>query len=176
MKNVIFFLTLVMLTSCKSNKELNVSVPYKDTVILLGPADKTGFKQEPYNEWFNPNYQDYKLDKSALKDLTSLSKDVEIITFMGTWCGDSKRETPAFLKILDSIGFKSRRHKIYAVSRDKTTPQQSEQGLNITNVPTFIFYKDGQELNRIVEYPIESLEKDMLHILSGNDYKHAYAE
>ncbi len=176
MKNVIIVLALVILTSCKSNKELNVSVPYKDTVILLGLADEDGFNQEPYSEWFNPNYQDYKLDESALKELSSLSKDVQILTFMGTWCGDSKRETPAFLKILDSIGFKSKKHKIYAVSREKTTPQQSEQGLNITNVPTFIFYKDGKELNRIVEYPIESLEKDMLQILSGNDYKHAYAE
>jgi hypothetical protein len=43
-------------------------------------------------------------------------------------------------------------------------------------VPTFIFMKDGQELGRIVEYPLESLEKDMAKILSGVDYKHAYAE
>lgn len=176
MKNSILFLILVFLTSCKSNKELNVSVPYKDTVILLGPADENGFKQEPYSEWFNLNYQDYKLDESVLKDLSLLSKDIEILTFMGTWCGDSKRETPAFLKILDTIGFKSKKHRIYAVSREKTTPQHKEQGLNITNVPTFIFYKDGQEINRIVEFPIESLEKDMINILSGNDYKHAYAE
>ncbi len=63
---------------------------------------------------------------------------------------------------MDSIGFKSKKHKIYAVSREKTTPQKAEQGLNITNVPTFIFYKDGKEINRIVEYPIETLEKDML--------------
>jgi len=176
MKNIIFLLTLVILVSCKSNKELNISVPYNDNVILLGPANNDGFEQEPYNEWFNPNYQDYKVDKSAIEELSSLSKDIQIVTFMGTWCGDSKREVPAFLKILDSIGFKSKKHKIYAVSRKKTTPEQAELGLNITNVPTFIFYKDGQELNRIVEYPIESLEKDMLNILKGNDYKHAYAE
>jgi thiol-disulfide isomerase/thioredoxin len=176
MKNIIFILPLVILVSCKSNKDLNISTPYKDTVILLGPADQKGFEQEPFNEWFNINYQEYKVDKSAVEELSSLSKDILIVTFMGTWCGDSKRETPAFLKILDSIGFKSKKHKIYAVSREKTTPQKAEQGLNITNVPTFIFYKDGQEINRIVEYPIETLEKDMLNILNGNDYKHAYAE
>jgi thiol-disulfide isomerase/thioredoxin len=176
MKNIILILPLIILMSCKSNKELNISVPYNDTVILLGSIDRNGFMQEPYSEWFKPNYKEYKIDNTAINELSSLSKDIQIVTFMGTWCGDSKRETPAFLKILDSIGFKPKKHRIYAVSREKTTPQQSEQGLNITNVPTFIFYKDGQELNRIVEYPIESLEKDMINILSGNDYKHAYAE
>ena len=172
----IYFLSLLILVSCKTEMEMNKSVPYKETVILLGPANKKGFQQEPFNSWFNTNYNDYKVDNSAISELQFVTKDIEIVTFMGTWCDDSIRETPAFLKILDSIGFKKKNHKIYAVSREKTTPEQAEKDLNITNVPTFIFYKDGQEINRIVEYPIESLEKDMLNILKGNDYKHAYYE
>ena len=46
--------------------------------------------------------------------------------------------------------------------------------MSIINVPTFIFYKDGEELGRIVEYPIQDLESDMLKILSGQPYRHAY--
>ena len=60
------------------------------------------------------------------------------------------------------------------MTRDKTTPQKYEENLNITNIPTFIFYKDGQELNRIVEFPIEDLETDMVKILNEEPYKHAY--
>jgi hypothetical protein len=60
------------------------------------------------------------------------------------------------------------------MTREKNTPQNYEEGLGITNVPTFIFYKDGKELNRIVEFPIEDLESDMLKILQGEPYKHAY--
>lgn len=176
MKNSIFTLCLLVLVSCKSKKEMNKSVPYKESVILLGPADEKGFQQEPYNEWYTINYDEYKVDKNAVNELQSLTKGIKIVTFMGTWCGDSKRETPAFIKILNSIGFKDKKHTIYAVSREKTTPKQAEKDLNITNVPTFIFYKDGKEINRIVEFPIESLEKDMLNILSGKDYKHAYAQ
>ena len=95
---------------------------------------------------------------------------------MGTWCEDSQRETPNFFKLLEAINFSKNNHSLYGVSREKTTPQQFEKDLNITNVPTFIFYKNGKEINRIVEYPIESLEKDMLNILSGKDYQHAYYE
>jgi hypothetical protein len=46
--------------------------------------------------------------------------------------------------------------------------------LNIFKVPTFIFYKDGKEIGRYVEYARVSLEKDILKIVSGLPYKHSY--
>lgn len=176
MTKSIFILTLVLLVSCKTNQDINKTVPYEDTVILLGPANEEGFKQDPFNTWYDVNYLDYRLDQELIEELKNLTKGVEIKTFMGTWCEDSQRETPNFYKILAAINFKKKKHTLYGVSREKTTPQQFEKDLNITNVPTFIFYKDGKEINRIVEYPIESLEKDMISILSGTEYKHAYAE
>ena len=176
MKNSVFILALLLLVSCKNETEINKTVPYEDTVILLGPANEKGFKQEPFYTWYDSNYSDYEVDESLVNELKSVSKDIEIKTFMGTWCEDSQRETPNFYKLLEAINFNKDKHALYAVSREKTTPQQFEKNLNITNVPTFIFYKDGKEINRIVEYPIKTLEKDMLTILSGETYKHAYFE
>ena len=54
--------------------------------------------------------------------------------------------------------------------------EEFEKGLNITNVPTFIFYKNGKEVNRIVESPRVSLEQDMIDIINGNNYKHIYIQ
>lgn len=177
MKPILYILSIILLFSCKTEKEINKSVPYNDSVILLGQINKKGFEQPPYNQWYNSNYEEYELNYDDISKLEELTEDVKIVTFMGTWCGDSKRETPVFIKILDSLDFKTKKHKMYAVSREKTTPGKAEANLNITNVPTFIFYdKDGKEINRIVEYPIETLEKDMIKILSGEDYTHAYAE
>jgi len=51
-----------------------------------------------------------------------------------------------------------------------------EKNQDIINIPTFIFKKDGKEINRIVEFPIESIEKDIFKILSSSDYKNAYAD
>jgi hypothetical protein len=53
-------------------------------------------------------------------------------------------------------------------------PDGSATDSGIEYVPTFIFSKNGKEINRIVEFPIFSLEKDMLDILQGKDYKNAY--
>ncbi|NEW80631.1 MAG: thioredoxin, partial [Gelidibacter sp.] len=41
---------------------------------------------------------------------------------------------------------------------------------------TFIIYKDDKEIGRFVEYPRESVEADLLKIVSGLPYKHSYEE
>ena len=56
----------------------------------------------------------------------------------------------------------------------KQSPNPEAKGLNIHRVPTFIFYKDAKEIGRFVERVRESLEKDMLKIVSGQEYKHFY--
>lgn len=131
---------------------------------------------DAFKSWFNPGYQDYSVDSVTLEKLKPFLKDVTITVFMGTWCEDSQRETPHLYKILDDAKFDESKLTLITTSDEKTTPQSFEKGKNITNVPTIIFYKNDKELGRIVEYPIESLEKDMLAILSGKEYKHAYAE
>ena len=93
---------------------------------------------------------------------------------MGTWCGDSKRETPRFYKILEETNFDENYFELITVNRSKKTPDNLQEGFNIIRVPTFIFYKEGKEVGRYVEYPRETLEKDILKIVTGQAYKHSY--
>jgi thiol-disulfide isomerase/thioredoxin len=196
MKKLFILLSATLLIACNSSKEknkldentskemisennkekINDTVPYEDTVMLLGKANRKGFQMDAFKSWFNTGYENYKVDSETLEKLKPFLKDATITVFMGTWCEDSQRETPHFYKILDEANFDESKLTLITVSDEKTTPQGFEEGKNITNVPTFIFYKNDKELGRIVEYPIESLEKDMLAILSGKEYKHAYAE
>ena len=200
MKKLFIILLPTLLIACNSSKEkyklnkntskemisesqslgtaekINDTVPYEETVILLGKSNRKGLQMDAFKEWFTTGYEDYKVDSETLEQLKPLLKDVNITIFMGTWCEDSQRETPHFYKILDEANFNESKLTLITVSDEKTTPQGFEDGKNITNVPTFIFQKNEKELGRIVEYPIESLEKDMFAILSGKEYKHAYAE
>ncbi len=200
MKKILIILTATLLWGCNSSKEknkkieknieemrsesrslgtnekINDTVPYENSVMLLGKANRKGFQMEAFKDWFNTGYDDYSVDSEIVEKLKPLLKDVTITVFMGTWCEDSQRETPHFYKILDKANFDESKLTLITVSEEKTTPQGFEEGKAITNVPTIIFYKNDKELGRIVEYPIESLEKDMLAILSGKEYKHAYAE
>lgn len=149
---------------------------YIQTEILIGKINRQELTEGDFGKWFEPRYDAYEVNEKAIKELSSMLKDVDITIFMGTWCGDSKRETPNAYKIFDAANVSDDQINLIAVDYNKTTPKGLENGLDIQRVPTIIFEKDGKELGRIVEYPIESLENDMLKILKGEDYKHAYAE
>lgn len=148
----------------------------EEAPILVGVFKRDTLESRSYNKWFMQSYKDHALDKESVPKLRKGLEDVRITAFMGTWCEDSQREVPAFFKILDEVDYESNTVKIITVSEDKTEPAELVKNKNITNVPTFIFMKDGRELGRIVEYPLESLENDMVKILEGQEYKHAYAE
>ncbi|MGB6151235.1 MAG: thioredoxin family protein [Pricia sp.] len=144
--------------------------------MLVGEISVSELKEAPYSEWFIDGYDTYNVKDAVKDELAALLDGVHITIFMGTWCSDSQREVPHFYKILDVLEFPFENSELVAMERDKTTPDQLEEGLNIQRVPTFIFYKDDKELGRIVEYPITSLEADMIAILSGLEYEHAYAQ
>ncbi|MGV6845309.1 MAG: thioredoxin family protein [Lutibacter sp.] len=143
---------------------------------LIGFVKKDNFLDSTYNYWFNPNYKNYKVNKKAAERLKPLLKNVTIKGFMGTWCSDSKAQTPALYKILDATDFNYNHFKLVAVNRDKTTPDSLAKGYHITHVPTFIFYKNKKEIGRFVEYPQQTIEKDMLKILSGESFVPNYSE
>ena len=139
------------------------------------------FGSEVYNSWLQKislvkEYNDYTLTEEMEDAIEDKLKEFTITIFMGTWCEDSQNQVPKFYKILEEVDYPSRKITLITMARDKTTPENYEAGLNITNVPTFIFYKNGKEINRIVESPRVSLEQDMIDILYGNNYKHIYIQ
>ncbi|GAA4804406.1 hypothetical protein GCM10023330_08460 [Litoribaculum gwangyangense] len=146
--------------------------------MLLGEINKTGLTQNPFNTWFSENYEDYLVNKSIVKRLRDSLKQYTIKLFLGTWCGDSKREVPRFYKVLETAKFPEKQLQVIAVDRTedayKQSPNHEEAGLNIHRVPTFIFYKNGNEVNRIVESPVETLERDILKIVTDNRYTPNY--
>lgn len=150
----------------------------KDSVSnLIGKFNKVALLQEPYATWFKKNYNEYEADTEIISELKTELSSYTITLFMGTWCGDSKREVPRFYKILEEANFPLERLTAIAVSRERDFYKQSnggeEEGLNIHRVPTFILYKNGIEINRITESPVTSLERDILNIIQNN-YKPNY--
>ncbi len=175
MKKLLLSLVLIISISCSAQKKDATAVIDKDG-YLVGIATKESFTQEPFNEWFAPNYNDYTTDKEILKKLKPLLKGVTIKSFMGTWCGDSQEQTPIFYKILDEAAFDYNNLEIVGVDRKKSTPDNLQKGFDIERVPTFILYKNGKEIGRFVEYPRETVEADLLKIVSGEPYKHSYED
>lgn len=196
MKKIIILLCFVLLfEGCNSSKNIVNNTTSKQIVsiqkplrkkattanatknnrgYLIGVADRAMFNDTAYKYWFDDRYNSYNTNKEIIAKLKPIINNFTIRGFMGTWCGDSKRETPRFYKILEETEFNLDYFELITVGRNKKTPDNLQEGFQIIRVPTFIFYKNGKEVGRFVEYPRESLEKDLLKILTGQPYKHSY--
>ena len=131
---------------------------------LLGPISRTDLQKAPFNEWFESEYQTYEADPAILANIDL--NEIEVLTFMGTWCSDSQREVPHLLKILDQLNFPKEKINIIAVDEDKANPPDVIKKWGIEYVPTIILIRNGLEIGRVVEAPTMSLEKDMASTLS----------
>lgn len=153
------------------NKEITLTNGKK---ILVGALTKESLAQDPYKTWYNPNYDRYNVNQPIIEKFKDTLAHYQILVFLGTWCGDSKREVPRFIKILDAAALPSKNLKIVALDQRKghykKSPDGEEWGLQILRVPTFIFYKNGKEQHRIIESPNRSLELDMLQITTTTNY------
>ena len=170
-----FLLLPLLLGACKANPTHSaIRVPDEESVMLVGSASLDSLRTAPFVSWYDTNRDAYTPESESLDELKTLLKDVRIVLLMGTWCKDSRREVPRFTAILEAVKYPLDEVEVITVDRDKKTPENLEQGLELIQVPTFIFYKADRELGRIVEFPINTLEADMLAILSGQPYRHAY--
>lgn len=175
MRHLLFVFALIISTPFIFSQTLNHTVTDKDGDLkLLGKVDENGLKKAPFAEWFNKYHEDYLINTAITKQLKDSLNQYQIKVFFGSWCGDSKRELPKFYKILESIKFPENQLEVIAVDDTeeayKQSPNHEEKGYNIHRVPTFIFIKDNKEINRIVEYPKETLERDMLKIVNNERY------
>ena len=155
----------------KSNDE-NQEVEYVD---LIGDFDRKLLTKPPYSSWYKENFENYNIDIETANEIKNIiTNKIKIKVIMGTWCSDSRENVPAFFKVMDYINFRKRNIEIIGLDVDKKNPNEDEIKYNIINVPTFIFLENGEEINRIVEITIESLEKDILKILNRSGYQNAY--
>ena len=137
--------------------------------MLVGITDRNAFELPNFSEQYNDEYTCYEPDGFILEQIINLSDSITIQIFMGTWCSDSRREVPRFLKIMDILEFNQNKLQIINVDRKMLSPTHEERNKNIKFVPTFTISKNGNEIGRIVEFPIITLESDLINILLGVD-------
>ena len=169
---VSIFAALLMLNlpgcgSPDTQQYINQTVTTDKDTILLGHCTRTGLESPPFNSWFESRYHTYRPSENILDSLKTIdTTKIHVRLFMGTWCPDSHRDVPAFYKIIDSLPWDKTMIRQVCLDQEKQSPSQEEEVYGIERVPTFIFYRKGKEIGRIVEYADVSIEADMLHIFT----------
>eukprot|EP01035_Chromulina_nebulosa_P062776 gene62776-85857_t len=162
---IIATIIIVAITSChqsiipSATPIANTEITRNDTVkMLLGHCSLEAFQKEPYEKWWDKSIATYQPDTATTSLLKSLTANSSIEIFLGSWCGDSRREVPRMVHLLQKVGYSDDSIRIILVDNApaayKQSPQHEELGKNIFRVPTFIVYKNNKELGRIIESPV----------------------
>ncbi|RZK79770.1 MAG: thioredoxin [Pedobacter sp.] len=162
----IFILLIAMNASAqKINKQIEDKT--RNKTVLINNCTREGLITFPeFKERYDTEYPNYKPDSLTLDSVKPLVAGKKITIVLGTWCGDSKFQVPHFFKIVDQLGIPEKDITIISVDGTKKAENGLLDNLKIERVPTMIFYEKDKELGRIIESPIESLEKDMHKILA----------
>ncbi|MCP4144008.1 MAG: thioredoxin family protein [bacterium] len=170
MKYLILFLLIA--TTCFAHQDAPHFIQVDEEIIgevTLADIDKTILDWSVEAEIWEPDY-------ALVDELSKVDFPVGILCVLGTWCGDSVREVPRFVKLLNVTENPNFKLKMLGVGRkdnELALEWEKQNGFEvgvrakygIEFVPTFIFYKDGVEIGRIIESPEVSLESDMIYII-----------
>jgi tetratricopeptide (TPR) repeat protein len=177
--NIIFKWLIMALPLTATTQHTIAQTNSEKPLIIMGVCNQDSLQKKPFNTWFNPAFDQYSPDKKITEQLLKEKMDnIQIRVFFGSWCGDSKRELPRFMKLLQSISFPEKKVELVGLggsdSLYKQSPGHEEADLGIFRVPVFIIYRDGKEINRINEFPVVSLERDLLDIILNKSYQPNY--
>ncbi|AZG33825.1 MAG: thioredoxin family protein [Shewanella psychromarinicola] len=135
----------------------------KQEVILTGVIQSQTIASElpGYAEGF----ANYQVDASAIDVLKAIKEPTKIVVIIGTWCPDCHRETPHFMRIIETVANPNIEVEYIGVDRNKQDPEGLAAKYAFSRIPTFIVHQQGKEMGRIVERPTVSLEADLVKIL-----------
>lgn len=160
---ILFYLFMTVLTSLSLAQEKYEfqTDPKTGEEIVVGVYSRDIMYLPDWEE----AYFNYEVDEIAADELIPLTENIKILIVAAQWCSDSRDVIPALYKVLDYLSFPEEDVEIIMVNRDKKGLSDEVDDLGIDFVPTIIFYTNTEEIGRIIEQPLESIEKDMLSIL-----------
>jgi len=163
-----FILLVILFATIKTNaQDFKITTDEENgEPLILGYCPASAMNDSVFNNSWTTEYKNYQPDFETLDKLEGKLEDVNIKIVFRSTCSDSREQLPRLFKILNELNYPINKITLIGVNREKQGLSNEAEGLEIEFVPTIIFYKDGNEIGRIVETLAESLEKDLLRILS----------
>ncbi|UCG70688.1 MAG: thioredoxin family protein [Thermoplasmata archaeon] len=114
---------------------------------------------------FRANVGTYDPNKDILKKIGDKIKGTKIKVFSANWCQDCRIQIPRLFSVIIALDHGAFELEIIEVDRSKMDENKMAEAMNVLAIPTFIFFRNGEELGRIIEGPKGRLEEDILEII-----------
>jgi len=151
---------LLLVVSCGKKQEITKKFAYPIMTNRLTVEEM--FSKIPVMKTEMENYQP---NSAAVAFLQNFDQDIKISVVLGTWCPDSRREVPRFLKVMEAANNPHFQYELFGLDRAKKDSLGMGEKFQIEYVPTFVVLKNDEEIGRIIETPIETIEQDLVEIL-----------
>lgn len=129
--------------------------------LIVGVIDQNQLMQD--FPLFNRGYSSAMSSEEQNALVTQWPSDLHIDVYFGTWCHDSQREVPKFLKLMSDNPTVS--YRLVSLDYKKSDPSGLSAGDKVKYTPTFVIKKSGNEIGRIVENTKENYAKDISNML-----------
>lgn len=158
MKNVLKFFLLISLV-------LIPSLGFSQNPHIVGKTTSQEVREQ--HGVFDIYTKRYSPHTPSVTYLSEIKDSVQIYVLFGTWCHDSKKQVPAFIKTLEEANNPLIKVEYIALTKSKTDPEDEYKRWGLKLTPTFVIYRNGIELGRIIEEPKAKLEQDLVTILQS---------
>ncbi len=156
---------LFLLLAEATSAQISINAARMNAGQMVGELDKEQILN--HDEQVKKNMAAYSPDEKAVAFIRKVEDEYDVVVFLGVWNSESVNHVPSFMRVMEDAGNPNFSVTWYGVNRAKRAPGNIVRRHNIQDVPTFIFYKDGEEAGRIVESPDKSIEEDIMKILAG---------
>lgn len=132
----------------------------------LGAVCRKDLEGDEYRSWFSDTYSSYSVDGKVIDACLPQLDGVSFRVVFGRWCGDTRRQLPPMIKVLDALYMNDSNCQMVEVDRSKRSDAHNMEGWKIETIPMLIVMCGNEEIGRVEEAPVQSWESDLLLILS----------
>ncbi|MHB1921799.1 MAG: thioredoxin family protein [Chitinophagaceae bacterium] len=169
MKNKIFFLFLLLGIGFRSFSQETYHTSYdsEGNKVLTGYLSESVLANDSAFQWFFNGVNDYHPDPSMVRYIAANKDHFQVVVLGGTWCPDTQKLLPEFYRVMIGAGYPLNKIMVIGVDHHLKAIGNETRPYHLVQTPTFIFYRNGKELGRIVDHVHKSMEADMVAILQG---------
>jgi thiol-disulfide isomerase/thioredoxin len=181
--SILFILIVFPLILTARGDSLNQVIEIRETGehMLIGYVNTNGFeKLEDFHSQYVEEIHTYEADMSEVMPYQEEILESKITIILATWCPDTRKQLPRFMKIMDEMGYPQEDITMIAVDRElQAKGIEVKEKYDLKRVPTIIFRtREGKEYGRIVENPAlgNTLETEIQYLFKTQEYDDARSE
>lgn len=109
----------------------------------------------------------YTPTASYLAALRSVDKDVEVLTYFGSWCPHCREMVPRILRVAEELQGSKIGFAYYGLPSPLSDDPETARA-NVPGVPTVVVFVNGKEVRRLVGSDLATPEISLANVLLGS--------